>query len=172
MITKVAESCGKLIISFNKVHLCLAKNTIASHPAQPSCSKQVWKPEGQPAVQIDLPFPDIPVWEEQQHIDASISCQYHALCYERPKYRTFPNSSSQKTHPTNSIYKSLAERCKYQEKLSAATCSVHAKKLGVQPSLPEHFIIIWSVHMPWSYTSVFLLAGPEFHILNSNGCCD
>lgn len=45
------------------------------------CSNKVFKLPGQPAIQTDLPFPDIPVGEEK-HIDTSLSCQFHALCSE------------------------------------------------------------------------------------------
>ena len=58
------------------------------------------------------------------------------------------------------------------ERLTAAMCSIYAKKCGLQSSAWEHFIIIWSAHMLRSYTSVFILAGPWFHILNLNGYCD
>ena len=69
------------------------------------------KLEGHPAVQIELPFPDIPAWEVQR-IDASISRQFHALFRERPEHRRFPETASQDIHSTNSIYKSLAEKKK------------------------------------------------------------
>lgn len=150
-----------------------AKATSAPLPVTPRFGSS---PIGQAgsAGQTNRPATSAPISAGgEQSANACLSCQFHALHCKHPERRTrlsFPS----KEH----IYQTQSVNLRLQELQTQPEASAEPRVPYVRGAVDcglrreSTLLSFWSAHAhthtPQSYTIVFLLAGPELHILNLN----